>query len=76
MRTRRSWRNQDRLFKALTPRCDVEALVLKVRKNRCWDCACYPKGGRDRGTCSKKGKMVSGITVDEPCFSNRIGKIK
>jgi hypothetical protein len=69
MRTRRSPRNQDILFKALFPR--PEALPPTARTPRCFDCANYPRGGRSRGHCNLKGETVAGISEDRPCFAPR-----
>ncbi len=69
MRTRRSPRNQDILFKALFPR--PEAPTPAPRTPRCFDCLNYPRGGRSRGHCTLKGEMVYGISADRPCFLGR-----
>ncbi len=69
MRTRRSPRNQERLFRELFKGEDKAAVA--TAPERCWDCANYPKGGRSRGHCTLKGDMVQGIATDRPCFRAR-----
>lgn len=65
MRTRRSWRNQDRLWRELGgPKPEVKVVEVIPR---CWDCANYPKGGRSRGACTLIGEMVRGAS-QKPCF--------
>lgn len=73
MRTRRSWRNQDILFKALTPPVEPASPAPKV--DRCWDCARYPKGGRERGVCSFKG-LVAGRMAGMGCFKARASRAR
>lgn len=69
MRTRRSPRNQDRLFRELfKPEPQKAKPVEQV--NRCWDCHHYPKGGRMDATCKLKGKRVAGRSVMD-CFKKR-----
>mgnify|MGYP001585451910 CR=1 FL=1 len=66
MKTRRSWRNQDRLWKELggkpAPVCSAPAIP------RCWNCVNYPKGGRSRGRCSLHEEIIQGRTENRPCF--------
>jgi hypothetical protein len=76
MRTRRSWRNQERLFKALTPPVDKSTVPELPEVERCWDCVCYPKGGRARGMCSFKVEFVEGITANKACFVKRVVRRK
>ena len=69
MRTRRSPRNQDRLWKALGG--PVATVVQVPQTPCCFDCVCYPKGGRSRGECTLIGEMVNGRSLDRPCFRRR-----
>ena len=69
MKTRRSWGNQDRLYRELSGKPEEEQPA--VSSVRCWDCLRYPKGGRSRGGCSLWGGTVSGITEGRPCFEAR-----
>lgn len=72
MRTRRSPRNQQALWKALTPPVDKPTQdPTPPPVNRCWDCVSYPKGGRSRGDCTLLGVMVCGQTANRPCFRHR-----
>ena len=57
MRTRRSWKNQDRLWKALGGKPEKPQVATPPR---CWDCISYPKGGRMRGKCTLRGLIVLG----------------
>jgi len=68
VRTRRSPRNQDRLWRALGREGAAPPVVPVEPTPRCWDCASYPKGGRGRGKCSLVGEVVNGRTADRPCF--------
>jgi len=68
MRTRRSWRNQDRLWKLLTPPAPPKQHLESP--NRCCDCRHYPKGGRSRGTCSLHSEKVYGLS-ERNCFESR-----
>ena len=57
MRTRRSPRNQDRLFRELfTPPSRPPSQPGPV----CFNCVNYPRTGRARGACSLHGFMVRG----------------
>lgn len=69
MRTRRSPRNQQILWKALTPPVDKPVLLPHIP--RCWDCSSYPPSGRVRGHCALKGDMVNGRSENRPCFLPR-----
>lgn len=69
MRSRRSPRNQERLWRALTPPAPKIPAVASTP--RCWDCANYPKGGRARGSCTLRGEMVQGQSENRPCFRER-----
>lgn len=68
MRTRRSPRNQERLWRILTPPVPP---VVATSSVRCWDCLDYPPGGRGRGHCTLGGMMVNGRTENRPCFRAR-----
>jgi hypothetical protein len=49
MKTRTSWRNQDKLWKSLGgQQKKIEPIISKV----CGNCACY-KGQRNKGQCSQ-----------------------
>lgn len=66
MRTRRSPRNQDRLFKVLfkPPTFSVEPVVTPC----CANCINYPDTGRSRGFCTVAGAKVMAISV-WPCYA-------
>jgi hypothetical protein len=68
MRTRRSHKNQDRLFNALFQK--PEAIKPTETKARCWECAAYPTGGRTRGKCAFFDEVVPGASIKE-CFRQR-----
>lgn len=70
MRTRRSPRNQERLWRELGGRPDPPAPVVDPIP-RCWDCVCYPAGGRNRGRCTSRGVTINGRTANQPCFTRR-----
>lgn len=70
MRTRRSPRNQEILWRALGGQ-NQTPVVPVVFVTRCFDCAKYPKHGRRRGTCALIGAMVSGMTENRDCFKAR-----
>lgn len=74
MKTRRSYRNQDRLFKELFQ--PKEAPVLTVRSRRCFDCVSYPTHRRNRGYCPTANKVVSGLGENLPCFGGVARNIK
>jgi hypothetical protein len=69
MRTRRSWRNQDRLWRALGGESEPMRPVVTVP--RCWDCVSYPQNGRVRGGCTLRGVIMRGQTKNKPCFTGR-----
>jgi hypothetical protein len=69
MNTRRSPRNQERLWCALTP--PAAPVVSVPAPRRCFDCVNYPRGGRSRGHCTLRGVMVAGRTVEPPCWQGR-----
>jgi hypothetical protein len=72
MRTRRSWKNQDRLWKALGGQLPIIQPVAPTP--RCFDCASYPPAGRSTGHCALHGVMVRGNTENRPCFMPRARK--
>lgn len=56
MKTRRSWRNQNRLFKELfKPNDEIKPIVSRV----CFNCSDY-KSQRARGKCALLGEIVTG----------------
>lgn len=69
MRTRRSPRNQERLYRLLFTADPTPQPVEHVP--RCWDCRYYPPAGRSRGTCTLRGERVYGRTEHEECFCPR-----
>ncbi len=69
MRTRRSPRNQEILFKALFP--PPEKATPIERSPRCFDCCHYPKGGRSRGRCALSGESVRGEAENRHCWTDR-----
>ncbi len=69
MRTRRSPKNQDRLFWDLSGKYPVITPTSTV--SRCWDCWSYPPGGRGRGECVLIGQMVNGRNEGRKCFRKR-----
>lgn len=77
MRTRRSARNQDILWRALAAELagKSEPTPPVVVVPRCWDCLNYPQGPRQRhhGHCTLKGDMVLGWVENRPCFRPRSG---
>ncbi len=68
MRTRRSPRNQEILWHALTP--PVPPTTPAPADTRCWQCVNYPRTGRGRGACTLIGEMVQS-TSQRPCFAAR-----
>ncbi len=70
MRTRRSVRNQEILFKALF-KSQPEAHPELVPAKTCFGCANYPKGGRDYQHCTLHGVRVRGATTDRECYRKR-----
>lgn len=65
MRTRRSPRNQQALWKALTPPAGDNQV-----SHRCKDCVCFPTGWA-RGQCTLLEMDVYGRTEDMKCFQHR-----
>lgn len=64
MRTRRSWRNQDRLWKALGGPLPATPAVMAPPV--CGNCANF-SGLRNRGNCSLHGIKVNRLSLRE-CF--------
>lgn len=69
MRTRRSPRNQDILFKVLFPK--PEPPVPTTPSIRCFNCHHYLKGGRARGLCNKMMITMTGMSLNKPCWVAR-----
>jgi hypothetical protein len=70
MRTRRSVRNQNILFKALfEPKKDAVAPAVTVY---CFNCVSYPRHGRRRGECALGGMIINGSTRNRSCFQSRL----
>ena len=81
MKTRRSPRNQARLYKYLFEPPDYnfdpsaptlaavkcEVLITPVVSPVCFNCVNYPKSGRARGHCTLHGVRVNGRSVKE-CY--------
>lgn len=68
MRTRRSARNQTRLWRALGG--PAEPARPPIVTMCCWNCRNYPAGGRMRGACAVTGKTVLGESV-RGCWRER-----
>ena len=68
MRTRRSARNQDILFRALGQE-GKPASPLVVNRC-CFNCCNYPRHGRGRGDCTLLGQVVYGWGVRD-CYQGR-----
>lgn len=75
MRTRRSPRNQERLFRGLgrdlAAAVATEPPVAQATVNRCFTCASYPREGRSRGECALSGAVVNGRSENRPCYLAR-----
>ncbi len=69
MYTRTSPRNQEILWRALTP--PAPAVEKVAAPSRCWDCANYPKGGRSTGTCKLLAMKVGGERLGCDAFKAR-----
>lgn len=72
MNTRRSWKNQERLFKALFK--STAAASVRPVVQCCFNCLHYPQGGRNRATCRLSGETISGVTQDKACFQSQGNK--
>jgi hypothetical protein len=66
MRTRRSVRNQNVLFKALFKPPTISQ--KETMRTACFNCISYPAHGRNRGECILIGKVVNGNNLDRLCF--------
>jgi len=69
MRTRRSPRNQEILWRQLGG--GENEKLEPIKTVRCFDCVNYPKGGRSRGECTLIGEVVRGSNKDRKCFIPR-----
>jgi|GEM_PF-5251402 len=70
MKTRKSPRNQEILFRALfapVPERPEEGPA----KPRCFECAMYPKGGRSGCKCKLTGQRRNGAECRPECFRAR-----
>ena len=68
MRTRRSPRNQELLFKALFKAPDSP--ITPATTHYCGDCVSFPNW-RMRGECTLMGKIVNSANRDRECFKLR-----
>ncbi len=66
MRTRRSWRNQDRLWRAYCG--EPKPPTQGPRKPRCFTCVNYPKGGRSGCKCKLTGTRMNGAECKPECY--------
>jgi hypothetical protein len=75
MRTRRSPRNQDRLWKGLgrdlASASMAEPVTPQPIVKRCFTCWSYPPEGRSRGECLLSGTIVNGRSENRPCHAER-----
>ena len=72
MRTRRSWRNQERLWRILGQPAVTRAVPKPAPPSRrCFDCRHYPQVGRSRGHCALLGAIVNGVSRDRACWVPR-----
>ncbi len=65
MRTRRSPRNQDRLYRMLTV---PEETPTSIVTQCCFNCVSYGGSKRNRAICTLTGTKVYGNTMDRECF--------
>lgn len=65
MNTRRSWKNQNRLFKELFK--PEQPVCVPVVSPVCFNCVEYP-GKRMHAVCRRSGRRVSG-SGQHPCFT-------
>lgn len=68
MKTRRSPRNQAKLYRELFEPKVVAPPGESIP--RCFDCTSFPKQGRSRGHCTLRGVMVYG-SENQSCFTRR-----
>lgn len=66
MKTRRSVRNQNILFRELFKPAEkgIESVEIKC----CFNCVNYPRDGRGRARCTLTGGMVRGGSKNRICF--------
>ncbi len=69
MRTRRSPRNQEILWRALGGKAVAPVAVFGTPC--CWNCRRYPPAGRARGECTLLGQIVNGRT-QRSCFESKV----
>lgn len=67
MRTRRSPRNQEILWRALTPPAPTK--VNEPVGECCFTCVNYGGSRRNRAECTLRGVRVEGVTANRPCHS-------
>jgi hypothetical protein len=67
MKTRRSPKNQDRLFRQLSGPKTTPPILVETEC--CFNCVSYGKSGRMREPCSLVGWTVYGATKGRGCFS-------
>lgn len=69
MRTRRSPRNQEILWRALTP--PAPEIAAPAQSHRCGRCRYYSAPGRSRSRCKVSMTIVDARRENEPCFEVR-----
>lgn len=69
MRTRRSPRNQEILWRLLTPPATAPPKIQAPP--RCGSCRYYSAPGRSRSLCKISRTKVDARQEDEPCFEKR-----
>lgn len=74
MRTRRSPRNQDRLFRELFEPKPAPRPV-KAELAICRNCIHFPANRRHNGTCNLKGFLVAS-TTQKDCFQSRAAELR
>lgn len=67
MRTRRSPRNQERLWRALGKQGE-QPQERPPTVRRCFDCVSYGGSARNRNECTLIGRIVNGATTGRECF--------
>jgi len=70
MRTRKSPRNQEILFRALF-RPPLERREEGPARPTCFECTQYPKGGRSGCKCKLTGRRMHGTECKPECFRAR-----